>query len=90
MLMKMTEMNNERNYKDDIIAAFFNNFTPVPAASANMEDQAVITMSSDEIMTSLGKTITVDVDDIAEAAHSRGFELKLCPDGVMRWVMYMI
>ena len=51
MLMKMTEMNNERNYKDDIIAAFFNNFTPVPAASANMEEQAVITMSSDEIMT---------------------------------------
>ena len=84
----MTAMSDERNYKDDIIAAFFNNFTPVPAASANMEDQAVITMSSDEIMTSLGKTITVDVDDIAEAAHSR--ELKLCPDGVMRWVMYML
>ena len=86
----MTTMSDERNFKDEIIAAFFNNFTPVPAASANMEDQAVITMSSDEIMTSLGKTITVDVDDIAEAAHSRDFELKLCPDGVMRWVMYML
>lgn len=86
----MTTMSDERNYKDEIIAAYFNNFTPVPAASANMEDQSVITMSSDEIMTSLGKTITVDVDDIAEAAHSRGFELKLCPDGVMRWKMYML
>ena len=86
----MTTMSDERNFKDEIIAAFFNNFAPVPAASANMEDQSVITMSSDEIMTSLGKTITVDVDDIAEAAHSRDFELKLCPDGVMRWVMYML
>ena len=83
-------MSDERNYKDEIIDAYFNNFAPVPAASANMEDQSVITMSSDEIMTSLGKTITVDVDDIAEAAHSRGFELKLCPDGVMRWMMYML
>ena len=86
----MTTMSDERNYKDEIIDAYFNNFAPVPAASANMEDQSVITMSSDEIMTSLGKTITVDVDDIAEAAHSRGFELKLCPDGVMRWMMYML
>ena len=86
----MTTMSDERNFKDEIIAAFFNNFAPVPAASANMEDQSVITMSSDEIVTSLGKTITVDVDDIAEAAHSRGFELKLCPDGVMRWMMYML
>ena len=86
----MTTMSDERNFKDEIIAAYFNNFAPVPAASANMEDQSVITMSSDEIMTSLGKTITVDVDDIAEAAHSRGFELKLCPDGVMRWMMYML
>lgn len=86
----MTTMSDERNYKDEIIAAYFNNFAPVPAASANMEDQSVITMSSDEIMTSLGKTITVDVDDIAEAAHSRGFELKFCPDGVMRWQMYML
>lgn len=86
----MTTMSDERNYKDAIIDAYFNNFTPVPAASANMEDQSVITMSSDEIVTSLGKTITVDVDDIAEAAHSRGFELKLCPDGVMRWKMYML
>lgn len=83
-------MSDERNFKDEIIAAYFNNFAPVPAASANMEDQSVITMSSDEIVTSLGKTITVDVDDIAEAAHSRGFELKLCPDGVMRWMMYML
>ena len=73
----MTTMSDERNYKDEIIDAYFNNFAPVPAASANMQDQSVITMSSDEIMTSLGKTITVDVDDIAEAAHSRGFELKL-------------
>ena len=72
----MTTMSDERNYKDEIIDAYFNNFAPVPAASANMQDQSVITMSSDEIMTSLGKTITVDVDDIAEAAHSRGFELK--------------
>ena len=86
----MTTMSDERNFKDEIIDAYFNNFAPVPAASANMEDQSVITMSSDEIMTSLGKTITVDVDDIAEAAHSRGFELKLCPDGVMRWMMYML
>ena len=86
----MTTMSDERNYKDEIIAAYFNNFAPVPAASANMQDQSVITMSSDEIVTSLGKTITVDVDDIAEAAHSRGFELKLCPDGVMRWMMYML
>lgn len=86
----MTTMSDERNFKDEIIAAYFNNFAPVPAASANMEDQSVITMSSDEIVTSLGKTITVDVDDIAEAAHSRGFELKLCPDGVMRWMMYML
>lgn len=86
----MTTMSDERNYKDEIIAAYFNNFAPVPANSANMEDQSVITMSSDEIVTSLGKTITVDVDDIAEAAHSRGFELNLCPDGVMRWMMYML
>lgn len=86
----MTTMSDERNYKDAIIDAYFNNFTPVPANSANMEDQSVITMSSDEIVTSLGKTITVDVDDIAEAAHSRGFELKLCADGVMRWIMYML
>lgn len=83
-------MNDERNLKDEIIDAYFNNFAPVPAASANMEDQALITMSSDEIVTSLGKTITVDVDDIAEAAHNRGFELKLCPDGVMRWLMYIL
>ena len=90
MLKEMTTMSDERNYKDEIIDAFFNNFTPVPAASANMEDQAIRTMSSDEIVTTLGKTVSVDIDDIAEAAHSRGFELKLCPDGVMRWVMYMI
>lgn len=83
-------MNDERNYKNEIIAAYFNNFAPVPATSASMEDQSVIIMSSDEIVTSLGKTISVDVDDIAEAAHSRGFELKLCPDGIMRWIMYMI
>lgn len=83
-------MNNERNYKDEIIDAFFNNFTPVPAAGANIEDQAIRTMSSDEIVTTLGKTVLVDIDDIAEAAQARGFELKLCPDGVMRWVMYMI
>lgn len=60
-------MNNERNYKDEIIDEFFNNFAPLPAVSANFEDQATVTMSSDEIVTSLSKTVSVDIDDIAEA-----------------------
>lgn len=83
-------MSDERDWKAEIIGEFFSNYMPVPAGADPFFDPDIILMSSDEIVTSLCKTVTVTVDEVTAAAKERNFRLKLCPDGIMRWTMYSL
>lgn len=76
--------------KNEIIAAYFNNFIPVQSANVTLDDPNIIFKSSDEIVTDLGKTVNLDIDDVAQMAKEHNFELYLCPDNIMRWVLYKI
>lgn len=81
-------MSDERDWKAEIIGEFFSNYVPVPAGADPFFDPDIILLSSDEIVTSLCKTVTVTVDDVAAVAKDMNFGLQLCPDNVMRWKMY--
>lgn len=84
----MTMMSEDRDFKTEIIREFFGNFMPVASGTDALSDPDVTLMSSDEIVFSLCKTVTVTVDDVAAVAKDMNFGLQLCPDNVMRWKMY--
>lgn len=83
-------MSEERNWRAEIIGEFFGNFVPAPEKADAIGDPDIILMSSDEIVFSLCKTVSVTVDDVAAAAKERNFRLHLCPDRVMRWKMFRL
>lgn len=83
-------MSEDRDVKNEIVREFFGNFVPAPASLDALSDMDITLMSSDEIVYSLCKTVTVTVDDVAAIAKDMNFSLQLCPDGIMRWKMFRL